>query len=725
MSRAGAPDAPPWSHARRRPLPRPSKVTSATGALSQVVSSMEAPGADLSAPISRREFAPLAHLVLQQHSVIMNLGAKQELLPGRAPSAASGSSPEMRQLQATQEMMQRQIEQLLELLAAKAENAPSRQRSKRLTFAESEPVRREVITSASLANAEATLQMAEESLRTAEERAPTMRSDSCASQITDISSELQSVIDQILSKKSFEKEVGARMTRTLTRAKAYADAVRWMDRHIPVFHPDAKITRIYSFLSTMLSIYILFVIPVEVAFNDSVDPEGSAISVVNIVADVLCVGRTLMRAHTGIYDRGVYLGSTHVILRRYLKNRVLLVLDLISCFPYSCISLALPPGSLERRLFLMLKVMYPLVPACGAVLDTFSTSYRSSFDPALVRVALMVLMLLASSHWFGCLWWLVGVEQADQDRDPSVTPWGPSPWVREQGFGVRYFQAFLWGVGMMTTQMPYDVLPSTALEVFVTVFSILVALLIANLTASSITSMLSSIDSRDAAYRAQMATLAEYMRAKGVDQKTAHRVIEFYRYGRCASFKEILASTTLPQLPMELTAELHAQLHRSLIRKCPIFDTRKFPIRVVINLLHKLQPMIGVPRQLIIQEGHSNSDFFIIERGTVRVWKNFFHPQTRTLLRTLYDNDFFGERSILAAWEKGGNADTATATCECLGFCDMLVLDFASFKQTLEDDGIDLKTGSETIKKMTFQRDERVKLSREPAEQSDQDNLHC
>merc|ERR1712185_642026 len=46
-------------------------------------------------------------------------------------------------------------------------------------------------------------------------------------------------------------------------------------------------------------------------------------------------------------------------------------------------------------------------------------------------------------------------------------------------------------------QMPYDVLPSTALEAATTFAAILVALLIANLTTSSITSMLSAIDSRD------------------------------------------------------------------------------------------------------------------------------------------------------------------------------------------------------------------------------------
>ena len=158
----------------------------------------------------------------------------------------------------------------------------------------------------------------------------------------------------------------------------------------------------------------------------------------------------------------------------------------------------------------MLRVMHAVVPAARALGRTFLLSYRSKFDPALVRVWQMAVGLLCASHWCGCLWWLIGLKQQELPHDPAVSPWGPSPWLLEQEFALQYFHAFLWGVGMLTTQMPYDVLPSTALEVGVTACTILVALVIANLTTSSITSMLSSMDNRDAVYRAQMGTLTRY-----------------------------------------------------------------------------------------------------------------------------------------------------------------------------------------------------------------------
>ncbi|KAL3914260.1 MAG: hypothetical protein SGPRY_007684 [Prymnesium sp.] len=84
-----------------------------------------------------------------------------------------------------------------------------------------------------------------------------------------------------------------------------------------------------------------------------------------------------------------------------------------------------------------------------------------------------------------------------------------------------------------------------------------------------------------------------------------------------------------------------------------------------------------------------------------------FLPPTTVPLPSLQDNDFFGERSVLSAWEKGGTADLATATCECVGFCDMLKLDFACFAGTLENYGISAKEGANAIKDISASHDMR------------------
>eukprot|EP00966_Prymnesium_polylepis_P014662 338613-Prymnesium_polylepis.2 len=211
-----------------------------------------------------------------------------------------------------------------------------------------------------------------------------------------------------------------------------------------------------------------------------------------------------------------------------------------------------------------------------------------------------------------------------------------------------------------------------------------------------------------------MSVLTSYMRTKKVDPKVARKVIEFYYYGySCgASLKQIIASTTLPRMPSELLAETHLHLHRGLIQKCPIFDVAKLNLRTVLNLLYKLVPMIGVPGQQVVRQNQPNFNLFIIERGSVRVWKDYHDPNKRVALRTLGDADFFGERSILGAWEKGEASDTATATCECLGFCDLLTLSVDQFVRTIEREGTSREAVRQIWKSVAYKRDMKKKQSR-------------
>jgi len=77
----------------------------------------------------------------------------------------------------------------------------------------------------------------------------------------------------------------------------------------------------------------------------------------------------------------------------------------------------------------------------------------------------------------------------------------------------------------------------------------------------------------------------------------------------------------------------------------------------------------------------------------------------RQIISKLGDNDFFGERSVLAAWKRGESSEMATATCECASYCDMLTLSVEHFGHALRKNGITLDAGENTMKKLVYERD--------------------
>ena len=60
-----------------------------------------------------------------------------------------------------------------------------------------------------------------------------------------------------------------------------------------------------------------------------------------------------------------------------------------------------------------------------------------------------------------------------------------------------------------------------------------------------------------------------------------------------------------------------ARLHKTLLRKCVIFSA--LPPRFLVPLLRQLRPMVAVPGQIIVREGHRNRFLYFIHRGLVTV----------------------------------------------------------------------------------------------------------
>jgi len=152
----------------------------------------------------------------------------------------------------------------------------------------------------------------------------------------------------------------------------------------------------------------------------------------------------------------------------------------------------------------------------------------------------------------------------------------------------------------------------------------------------------------------------------------SERIISFYEYQ--SSILE-QSSTMTKELPHELAMELNIQLYKSLIKFCPIFTHLSNP--QVLRLLIEMRPVVLMPCNIVIAEGRENSSIFFVSRGVIHVWKDF-EGSSRQLLVTLVANDFFGEMSAL------GNG-VATATAECVSFCELLMLHKDAFMKVLFD----------------------------------------
>ena len=254
------------------------------------------------------------------------------------------------------------------------------------------------------------------------------------------------------------------------RAKKLVEPlIIWADETLPILGTNGTepVRQAWEAAGVLTVFYTAVMVPMQAAFESSFTP-GVLWTVINVAADSFFLVDMCVSIRTAFLRDGALIQDSSRIAAHYLSGEFRL--DLIVSLPYVWVlqplfnATGVPVAARVVPLLRLLRTLVRLyrVESSGKLL---SSSSALRFNPGLVRVGQLMLMLLLACHWAGCLWWLVG--EIDMEgvylatTDPQESPWAASEWVRNQPFVVRYAHCLLWGAGLMTTLMPFDVLPRT------------------------------------------------------------------------------------------------------------------------------------------------------------------------------------------------------------------------------------------------------------------------
>ena len=164
------------------------------------------------------------------------------------------------------------------------------------------------------------------------------------------------------------------------------------------------------------------------------------------------------------------------IARHYLRSTFLL--DLVGAFPINIIlDLASPSDSdsgagtsrLNRQLrllrFFKLNRLLRL-SKLSAYLKYLEL--ETEFNPSVLRVAKLVVLMVACCHWMGSAWWLVSeFELAAEGGNGLVVDllrhnlWHPSEALLSAPLGAQVASGIFWGAGIVTNMIPRDIEATT------------------------------------------------------------------------------------------------------------------------------------------------------------------------------------------------------------------------------------------------------------------------
>jgi len=255
-------------------------------------------------------------------------------------------------------------------------------------------------------------------------------------------------------------------------------------------------------------------------------------------------------------------------------------------------------------------------------------------------------------------------------------------WLKhsERSFFVQYMHAFFWGAGMVTSMVPYDIEPVTGIETLVTTFTMFWGLMLNALVISSLTTALASMDSKRELTGKQLDLIRNYLLIKGVPADLRSRVLEYYQY-LFTSSAALADLDMFSNMPPALNAQLNLSVNRKFVARCAFF--RDVSNASLVTLIAELQPLVFVPGQTIIVQGHALRAVYFINKGMVQLW------ESGTLVATLRDNDNFGLDDYRDLAMQTGDAISAPSvvyTCRALTYCDVMSLDVERLVEVMAAD---------------------------------------
>ena len=427
---------------------------------------------------------------------------------------------------------------------------------------------------------------------------------------------------------------------------------------VPVLDPDGKLRSLWNVLMALLIVYCGVVVPLEIAFDRSMEQVmgesgWEAWEAWNLLVDCIFIADIFLNFRTGFIIDGQLVKEPRRIAHHYLRTTFFI--DLIGSFPLNLVLRAVndnesndATGRLNRQLRLL------RILKLNRLLRLFKLSRNMKylelaikFNPSGIRLVKLIIIMLACCHWMGCAWWFVAdLEISAMTLIHKSSPyepfndWQPSAELLSMNasLGLQFSRAFFWGTGMVTSMVPYDIEPATEVEAYFTALCMFLGLVLNAFVIGSMASALSTIDSKKALAANKLRTIEAYLNISSVAPELRASILEFYEY-LYTSAQSMQDLKLYQDLPPALGTRLAISVHRRVVARAPFLYALSDD--VLLAVLARLKAIIFVPGQVIFAEGQPLKAIYFKKRGKVVLLKNL-GGENEKVVRVIGQYENFG-----------------------------------------------------------------------------------
>lgn len=254
--------------------------------------------------------------------------------------------------------------------------------------------------------------------------------------------------------------------------------------------------------------------------------------------------------------------------------------------------------------------------------------------------------------------------------------------MQEEDSSTQYLAAIYWTIATATTVGYGDITPLTQAELIVAILWMIVGVGCYSFTVGSLSSFLTSIDTRDSAIAMKMVAVQEFARQTGISQEVKGKIRDAVKYntykmGSIWNDKHSLFS----ELPKALRYEVAWSMYNGVAKEFPIFSF--FEGSFLAAVMPLFRPVQHQDSDYLYHEDDYPDEVFFITRGRV----NFVLVPSEIVYKSFLRGSYLGEIEIFKKVNRVNHAI-------CYGECEFLTLlkyDFLRFMEEFPAEARELR----------------------------------
>ena len=498
-------------------------------------------------------------------------------------------------------------------------------------------------------------------------------------ELTDMNMQYKTNIDELIESKSHKKE----KFRKLTTEQYYTDTVR-----TKLLMPNSKFKKVWNPMLALILLYTALVMPFRIAFYEVVFWD------VWTIVDFIIDGLFLIDVSVNFFSVQVNVDGSletnhRVIVMGYLKGWFWL--DFTASLPFSLVDLFQPgedtPSNKYNSVLRLARLprLYKLFRVVR-ILKAFR-HYRQTgcveriqdflqINSRLYKLIKFLLSVFVCVHVFGCFWYFSArVEGFDTES------WVVRTNHLDDDTLTLYMFSVYWAITTCVTVGYGDITPQTDLELVICMVWMVAGVGFYSYTVGSLSSFLTSVDTRQSILTSKMAAIQEFAVEAGISTDCKVKIRNAIRYntyktGTIWQDKHSLFN----ELPKTLRYEVAISMYNGIAGHTPLL-VGKDPAFIVF-ILPLFRPLKMKSGEYLYTEGDHADEVYLITQGRI----NFVVKYSEIVYKSFLRGSLVGDVEVLWQLRRQSNA-------LCHGTCEFLVLtnkDLAELMHEFPSEGREL-----------------------------------